>query len=153
MCCFDIAYKTSLTTAANALRLLSDKPVAKQVTWLEQYLPRWITMLLQWRILHIMFWQHVMGDDRQCLCVCVCGWCFVTGCKEWYHMCVNMYMKNSVFCQTVTDDRRADILCRRTPGASARIHTPLSSVARQQQLPRASGLVLAPGGLVCRVMN
>lgn len=40
LCCFDTACKTSLTRAANALRLLSDKSVAKQVTGLEQYHPR-----------------------------------------------------------------------------------------------------------------
>lgn len=73
LCCSDTAYETCLTRAANALRLLSDKPIAKQITLLEQYLPRWITMLLQWCILHIMFWQAVIGDDNLWVCVCVCG--------------------------------------------------------------------------------
>lgn len=39
-CSFDTAYETPPTRAANVLRHLSDKSVAKQMTRLEQYLPR-----------------------------------------------------------------------------------------------------------------
>lgn len=105
LCCLDTACKTSLSRAANGLRLLSDKSVAKQVTWLEEYHPRWITMLLQWCILL----HHVLaGIDEEWWPLSVCvghiSFCFVTSYDGWYNMCVIVYMIHSLFCHTVTDD-------------------------------------------------
>lgn len=132
MCCFDTVFKTPLARAANALRLLWDKSLAKQGTWLEQYLPRWITMLLQWYILYIMFWQAMMSDDGLWVCVwfilhyvlsqavmgdmiClqVCIWCIVCFVRLWRMtamvcastcMCMCLYVDELTFTRAAASE-------------------------------------------------
>lgn len=105
LCCLDTTCKTSLGRAANALRLLSDKSVAKQVTWLEEYHPRWITMLLQ---RHILLHYVLAGIDEEwwplSVCVVHISFCFVTGYDGWYNMYVIVYIIHSLFCHNVIDD-------------------------------------------------